>query len=80
MTTGIRITVMYLGRILSLCAATFLGVWFLMWLGMVLWNYHEMPGIVTREDLITTAVLGTISLCFGLAYRFFAGKTRREQP
>ena len=58
----------YVGRLLCLAVATFSGVWFLMWLGLVIWNYRQMPGIVMQSDVITTAVLGAVFVTFLVGY------------
>jgi hypothetical protein len=66
---------MYSARLLSLIVITVTGTLFLMWLGLLLWLLHKMPGIITREDVLTTVVLGSVSACFGALYVFLLRKT-----
>jgi hypothetical protein len=32
-----------------------------MWSGLLLWFRHELPGIITREGILTTVVFGSVS-------------------
>jgi len=68
----------YAGRLLCLAIATFSGVWFLLWLGVVISNYRQMPGIVTQSDVTTTAVLGTVFVSFLIGYLSLARATKKR--
>jgi len=74
--------VKYSARIIALILVTFFGIWFLMWVGLLAWLHYaqHMPGLITRDDLITTSVLGLVSVCCGAVYIFLAAKTRAREP
>jgi len=77
-----RYVLKYAARIIALILATFFGIWFLMWVGLLVWLYYvkHLPGLITLGDFITTSVLGLISVCCGVAYIFLAAKTRTREP
>ena len=66
---------MYSARLLVLAVITVSGIMFLMWSGLLLWLLHEMPGIITRENILTTVVFGSVSAFFGVLYVFLVRKT-----
>ena len=66
----------YSARIAALVMSTVSGVFFLIQFGLVLWLYHEMPGTITKSDLIASAVFGACLLCSGIAYYFLACNPR----
>ena len=78
MSLGVKYRLMYSARLVSLMVMTGAGIFFLMYCGLLLWLLHVMPGIITRLDVLTTVVLGSVSLCFGVLYVFFLRKTDRS--
>ena len=74
--------VKYSARIIALIMLTFFGIWFLMWVGLLVWLYYiqHLPGLIMRDDLITTSVLGLISVCSAAVYIFLVAKTRAREP
>ena len=77
---GMKYAIIYSARILALVATTIVGVFFLAWFGLLLWLLYEMPGIITREDVIVTAVLGVVFVCLGILYAVLARRTPSNQP
>jgi hypothetical protein len=49
-----------------------------MWSGLLLWLLQEMPGIITRESILTTVVFGSVSAFFGVLYVFLVRKTDKS--
>ena len=76
--SSMKYRLMYSARLLALTVITISGIFFLMWLGLLLWLLHEMPGIITREDVLTMVVLGSVSGCFGVLYVFLVRKTDKR--
>jgi vacuolar-type H+-ATPase subunit I/STV1 len=70
-----KYAIAYSARLLALVATTIAGFFFLGWFGLLMWQWHEMPGIITREDVIVTAVLGVVFVCLGVLYAFLARRT-----
>jgi len=68
----------YSARLLVLAVITVSGIMFLMWSGLLLWLLHEMPGIITRENILTTVVFGSVSAFFGVLYVFLVRKTDKS--
>ena len=76
--SGIKYRLLYSARLVALIVGAFSGIFFLMWAGLLVWLLHEMPGIISREDFLTTVVLGIVSACFGVLYVFLVRKTDRS--
>jgi hypothetical protein len=49
----VKYRLMYSARLLALAVITASGITFLMWSGLLLWLLFEMPGIITREEILT---------------------------
>jgi H+/Cl- antiporter ClcA len=79
MQSKVKYQLMYAARLLVLSLTTASGIFFLMWSGVLLWQLHEMPGIVTRDDILATIVLGIGSGCFGILYALLLRKTESKQ-
>ena len=76
--SNIKYRLTYSARLLALIVFTFVGIFFLMYLGLLWWLLYKMPGIISRQDVLTTVVLGSLSLCFGVLYSFLLRKTDRN--
>ncbi len=61
-----------LSRILVLVATTIARVFFLAWFGQLVWLRHGIPWIITREDVILTAVLSVVFVCLPILYTVLA--------
>jgi hypothetical protein len=78
MVLSVKYRLMYSARLISLIVTTAAGIFFLISFGIDVWQFHVMPGIVTRQDVLTTLALGSVSLCFGAWYVFLVRKTDRS--
>jgi hypothetical protein len=76
--SNMKYRLMYSVRLLALTVITVSGIFFLLGLGLLLWLLHEMPGIISREDVLTTVVLGSVAGCFGILYAFLVRKTDKN--
>jgi hypothetical protein len=77
--SNIKYRLMYSARLLSLIVITVTGIFFLMWLGLLLWLLHKMPGIITRQDVLTSVVLGSVCACFGVLYVFLLRRRKTDR-